>query len=166
MVGAHSGNSDPNVAHACVRRDKLTKIVSPTSSCAKGERSKHWSIKGPAGPQGPQGPAGPSGEYVLYDGNTRIGPALEVSSTSVLVFHEKLGVELRVSPNGQVFATGGSYNLWYLEANCAGTAMSSKTISLRIGFYLLLTFKGAVGIHSAQKKCIRNQYRFPMETAV
>jgi len=72
-VGAHAGNTDPNVIHACV--NNLTKIIRDvgvsgtclTSPSVAAEIAEHWAIVGPAGaqgavgPQGPQGPAGPAG---------------------------------------------------------------------------------------------------------
>lgn len=64
-VQAHSGNSDPNVIHACVQKNsEQVRIVGVSGLCTNSENPSHWSMIGPAGlpgPQGQQGAPGPQG---------------------------------------------------------------------------------------------------------
>jgi Protein of unknown function (DUF1566)/Collagen triple helix repeat (20 copies) len=67
IVGAHEGNDDPNVIHACVNNSsKIARIVGVTGSCLGPqsgwpETAVHWDITGPSGPQGPRGAIGLTG---------------------------------------------------------------------------------------------------------
>ena len=68
-AGAHAGNSDPNVVHACVNNfNGLIRIVAVNGTCFTGpassrhaERALHWAIVGPKGDKGDQGATGPTG---------------------------------------------------------------------------------------------------------
>src|SRR5262245_2130232 len=81
-VGAHAGNNDPLVIHACINNsDKSVRIVGVGGNCitspaSKAETASHWAITGPAGIQGPpglQGPPGPTGPSVYDAQDQRVG---------------------------------------------------------------------------------------------
>lgn len=63
LAGAHGGNADPAVIHACVGNlTKIVRIVGVTGSCLGGaETPVHWATAGPKGDQGPAGVQGPQG---------------------------------------------------------------------------------------------------------
>lgn len=67
IAGAHAGNNDPNVVHACVGNlTKIVRIVGVAGTCltqpaAAAETAVHWAIAGPKGDQGPAGPQGVQG---------------------------------------------------------------------------------------------------------
>lgn len=67
VAGAHAGNNDPNVVHACINNStQLVRIVGVNGSCSvspasKAETPVHWAIVGPIGPTGATGPVGPAG---------------------------------------------------------------------------------------------------------
>ena len=80
LAGAHAGNNDPAVVHACVANlTGVVRIVGVNGAClvrptAAAETPMHWAIQGQKGDTGdkgqrgeqglpgPQGPAGPAGE--------------------------------------------------------------------------------------------------------
>lgn len=63
VAGAHAGNSDPGVIHACVHNvSKEVRIVGVTGTCRPEETAEHWQIVGPQGPAGPKGDKGDTGD--------------------------------------------------------------------------------------------------------
>jgi hypothetical protein len=83
VVGAHAGNDDANVIHACISRlSGITRIVSPTAACISSPRQleeypAHWGIVGPRGPQGvqgSQGAPGPEGPQGIQGPQGAVGP--------------------------------------------------------------------------------------------
>ncbi len=63
VAGAHAGNADPAVIHACVGTiSKIVRIVGVNGSCLPNlETPLHWAATGPKGDPGPQGLQGPPG---------------------------------------------------------------------------------------------------------
>lgn len=93
VAGAHAGNNDPNVVHACVANlTNIVRIVGVNGSCivrpaAVAETPVHWAIQGPKGERGdkgepgaqglpgPQGATGPAGEQGAQGPQGAPGPA-------------------------------------------------------------------------------------------
>jgi len=62
IVGAHAGNNDPSVIHACFNAvNGNTRIVGVTGECRSPEVAVHWGVTGPAGATGPTGATGAMG---------------------------------------------------------------------------------------------------------
>jgi len=90
-ASAHSGNSDPNVIHACVQQSNdHVRIVGVNGSCTGAEVPVHWAIAGPQGPVGPQGPAGAPGASGPAGPPGAQGPA--GPSSGVLIYAEQVGI--------------------------------------------------------------------------
>jgi len=90
LAGAHAGNNDPNVVHACVANlTNIVRIVGVNGACiarpaAVAETPVHWAIQGPKGDKGdrgdqglpgPQGVPGPAGEQGVPGQQGGTGPA-------------------------------------------------------------------------------------------
>jgi hypothetical protein len=67
LAGAHAGNDDPNVVHACIANaSQVVRIVGVSGSCivspmSKAETPAHWAIQGTQGPPGASGINGTNG---------------------------------------------------------------------------------------------------------
>jgi len=129
-VGAHAGNTDPNVIHACV--NNLTKIIRDvgvsgtclTSPSVAAEIAEHWARVGPAGaqgavgPQGPQGPAGPAGAQ----GDTGVqGPQGPQGATGPQGPAGPIGPQGPRGPGFDAFATIRGQVLACVPTSVAGT---------------------------------------------
>lgn len=122
LAGAHAGNNDPNVVHACIATaSQAVRIVGVSGSCiaspvSKAETPAHWDIQGPQGPQGPQGAQGASGANGINgingtNGTNGTNGANGIDGTSVTVLGTFSG-DQNGCPNGGTIlgtANGNAY---------------------------------------------------------
>lgn len=67
VAGAHGGNDDLNVVHACIGgNSKTVRIVGVSGSCRPAETPAHWDIQGAPGSDGANGTNGIDGTSVTF----------------------------------------------------------------------------------------------------
>jgi hypothetical protein len=101
LAGAHTGNDDPNVIHACIANtSQVVRIVGVSGSCipsrvSKAETPAHWAIQGPPGANGTNGTNGTNG----------------IDGTSVTVLGTFSGDQNRCPNGGTILGTanGSAY---------------------------------------------------------
>ena len=116
-AGAHGGNNDPNVVHACISNSSLAvRIVGVSGACissppSKAETPAHWAIQGPPGINGTNGIDGTDG----VDG---------VDGTSV-TFAGYFSGNQNGCPNGGAIFAAGSVNAYVCNGQdgAPGTTM-------------------------------------------
>jgi hypothetical protein len=90
LAGAHVGNADPNVVHACVgNASKIVRIVGVNGVCISSplwlaETPAHWPQQAAAGPQGPKGDQGDQGIQGIQGppgASSAAAPAVRVTNT-------------------------------------------------------------------------------------
>lgn len=116
LARAHSGNSDPNVVHACIANaSQAVRIVGASGTCitspvSKAETPVHWDIQGPQGPQGPQGAQGASGANGVNGTNGTNGTS-GMDGTSVTLLGTFSGDQNGCSNGGTILGTanGNAY---------------------------------------------------------
>jgi hypothetical protein len=102
VVGAHAGNADPAVVHACVgNATKVARIVGVNGVCLASpplvaETAVHWSIVGPQGEPGQNGTNGTSGANGING----------IDGTSVTFVSYFSGTQNGCANGGAVYAAG------------------------------------------------------------